>query len=137
MKNVVTILVVDDDTRMRSLLQGILERDGYSVLTARDGAEALELIHRRKVDIVISDMTIPGVDGFELLKIVKEELPHIGMIMMASSSDTYAVKDALLLGADEYVTKPFRSHEISMVVERAYWRILSDDRNPTTAEEPG
>jgi DNA-binding NtrC family response regulator len=137
MKNVVTILVVDDDTRMRSLLQGILERDGYSVLTARDGAEALELIHRRKVDIVISDMTIPGVDGFELLKIVKEELPHIGMIMMASSSDTYAVKDALLLGADEYVTKPFRSHEISIVVERAYWRILSDDRNPTTAEEPG
>jgi DNA-binding NtrC family response regulator len=137
MKNVVTILVVDDDTRMRSLLQGILERDGYSVLTARDGAEALELIHRRKVDIVISDMTIPGVDGFELLKIVKEELPHIGMIMTASSSDTYAVKDALLLGADEYVTKPFRSHEISIVVERAYWRILSDDRNPTTAEEPG
>jgi DNA-binding NtrC family response regulator len=65
-------------------------------------------------------------NGFELLKIVKKDYPNIGMIMMTAYGDTYTVKDALLLGADEYITKPFKSHEISLVVERAYWRILSD-----------
>jgi YesN/AraC family two-component response regulator len=70
-------------------------------------------------------MKMPHMDGFKLLGIVKKEHPEIGMIIMTAYGDTYTVKDALLLGADEYVTKPFKSYEISLVVERAYWRILS------------
>ena len=58
------------------------------------------------------------------------------MIMMTAYGDTYTVKDALLLGADEYITKPFKSFEVSLVIERAYWRLVSqEDQNSTELEE--
>ncbi len=125
MKNTITIMVVDDELMMRNLLEKILQRDGYKVVTAENVQKALEILNRDKIDIVISDMKMPEMNGFDLLKIVKKDYPHIGMIMMTAYGDTYTVKDALLLGADEYITKPFKSFEVSMIVERAYWRILS------------
>lgn len=125
MKNTITIMVVDDELMMRNLLEKILQRDGYKVVTAENVKKALEILNRDKIDIVISDMKMPEMNGFDLLKIVKKDYPHIGMIMMTAYGDAYTVKDALLLGADEYITKPFKSFEVSMIVERAYWRILS------------
>lgn len=64
-------------------------------------------------------------DGFDLLRAVKKDHAQLGIVIMTSFGDTYTVKDVLLLGADEYITKPFKSFEISMVIERAYWRLLS------------
>ena len=125
MKSSISILIVDDDTTMRNLLQRILAREGYQMYTACDGVAALECLNERSIDIVISDMKMPRMDGFELLKLIKKEHPSVGVIIMTAYGDTYTVKDALLLGADEYITKPFKSYEISLVVERAYWRILS------------
>ncbi len=125
MKTAITVLVADDESMMRNLLQKILVRDGYKVITAGDGLEALAVLEKERVDLVISDLKMPRMDGFELLKIVKEAYSHVGIIMMTAYGDTYTVKDALLLGADEYITKPFKSFEISLVVERAYWRLLS------------
>ncbi|MCB2230585.1 response regulator [bacterium] len=134
MKNSITILVVDDEQMMRDLLSKILSRDGYQVLTAEDGQAALDVLEKTKVDLIISDMKMPRLNGFELLKIVKKEYPRIGMIMMTAYGDTYTVKDALLLGADEYLTKPFKSFEVSLIVERAYWRILSASGRAMDAE---
>lgn len=125
MKNLVTILIVDDELMMRKLLEKILTREGYRILTAEDGQQALDIVKAEKVNIIISDMKMPNMSGFELLRAVKADYPEIGMIMMTAYGDTYTVKDALLLGADEYITKPFKSFEVSMIVERAYWRILS------------
>lgn len=125
MKNLVTILIVDDELMMRKLLEKILMREGYQILTAEDGQEALEIVRKERVNIIISDMKMPNMSGFELLRAVKADYPEIGMIMMTAYGDTYTVKDALLLGADEYITKPFKSFEVSLIVERAYWRILS------------
>jgi len=125
MKSSVSILIVDDEEMMRTLLNRILSREGYKIRSAEDGVVALEVLKAEKFDIIISDMKMPRMDGFELLKIVKNEYPQIGVIIMTAYGDTYTVKDALLLGADEYITKPFKSYEISLVVERAYWRILS------------
>ncbi len=125
MKSSITILVVDDEEMMRSLLSKILTRDGYTLVTAEDGQAALEVLSSRPVSIIISDIKMPRLNGFELLKAVKTKYPEIGMIMMTAYGDTFTVKDALLLGADEYITKPFKSFEISLVVERAYWRIVS------------
>ena len=125
MKRNITILVVDDEPMMRTLVEKILARQGFSIHTAENGQHALEILEQVNPDIVISDVKMPKLDGFGLLKAVKEKLPNVGMIMMTAYGDTYTVKDALLLGADEYVTKPFKSHEISLVVERVYWRILS------------
>ena len=110
---------------MRNLLEKILSREGYRILTAADGVEALETLKVESINLVISDMKMPRMDGFELLRIIKREHANIGIIIMTAYGDTYTVKDALLLGADEYITKPFKSYEISLVVERAYWRILS------------
>ena len=133
MKSSISILIVDDESTMRSLLEKILAREGYQMYAARNGVAALEHLSERKFDIVISDMKMPEMGGFELLKHLKKEYPGVGVIMMTAYGDTYSVKDALLLGADEYITKPFKSYEISLVVERAYWRILSTGQ--TTAEE--
>ena len=125
MKQGITILVVDDEVMMRQLLEKILGREGYRVLSAADGEEALAVMGREEISIVISDLQMPGMSGFDLLKAVKKDHPQTGVIMMTAYGDTYTVMDALLLGADEYITKPFKSFEISMVVERAYWRLLS------------
>lgn len=135
MKNAVTILVVDDEPVMRSLLNKILTRDGYMVLVAAGGREALDILGRQRIDIVVSDLKMPEMDGLELLRIVKETYPQVAIIMMTAYGDTYTVKDALLLGADEYITKPFKSFEISLVVERAYWRIMAGANAPAPSDE--
>jgi len=135
MKDEVAILVVDDELMMRELLAKILSRDGYQVRTAEDGVAALEVLRKEKISIVLSDLKMPRMGGFDLLKAVKSEFPGVGMVMMTSYGDTYTVKDALLLGADEYIVKPFKNYEISMVVERAYWRLLSESHEVTTEAE--
>ena len=128
MKDTVSILVVDDDQMMRELLTRILIRDGYRVLTAEDGIAALDVLQKEDIAIVLSDLQMPRMSGFDLLKKVKSDYPGVGVVMMTSYGDTYTVKDALLLGADEYIVKPFKNHEISLVIERAYWRLLSESR---------
>lgn len=134
-----TILIVDDEAMMRDLLEKILRRDGYQVLTAADGAAALELMRSQTVNLVISDIKMPHLNGFELLHAIKTDFPKVPIIMMTAFGDTFSVKDALLLGADEYVTKPFKSYEIALVVERAYWRLLAaegqDEPRPEQARE--
>lgn len=130
MKSSVSILIVDDEEMMRNLLEKILTREGYQVSTAEDGLAALDLIKQHPFDLVISDMKMPRMNGFELLKAIKKDHAQTGVIIMTAYGDTYTVKDALLLGADEYITKPFKSYEISLIVERAYWRILAGNATP-------
>jgi DNA-binding NtrC family response regulator len=134
MKNTTTILVVDDELMMRKLVEKILSRDGYRVLQAENGADALELLKQERVDIIVSDINMPTMNGFDLLRTVKQKYPAISMIMMTAYGDTYSVKDALLLGADEYLTKPFKTHEMTLIVERTYWRVLSAQQSTQTSQ---
>jgi len=130
-----TILVVDDEEMLRNLLRKILVKEGYRVLTASSAPEALEKLASESIDLVISDVQMPEMDGFELLKALKKDYPQIGVIVMTAYGDAYTVRDALLLGADEYITKPFKSFEVVMVVERAHWRILSARQREETITE--
>ena len=132
MKEDVTILVVDDEEMLRKVIHKILTKEGYDVHLASSGTEALEMLLREEIDLVITDVKMPEMDGFDLLKQMKENYPKLGIIVMTAFGDAYTVRDALMLGADEYITKPFKSYEIVMVVERAYWRIQSS----RTREEP-
>jgi DNA-binding NtrC family response regulator len=125
MKKNISILVVDDEEMLRDILAGILAKEGYTIDMAENGEDALEKLRNKRYDLLISDIKMPRMNGFELLKIAKKENPDIGVIMMTAYGDTYTVKDTLLLGADEYITKPFKSFEINLIVERAYWRIMS------------
>lgn len=133
MKQTINILVVDDELMMRKLVEKILSRDGFQVALASDGREALSMLAERKFDIVISDIKMPEMNGFELLQVIKKNYPTTAVIMMTAYGDTYSVKDALLLGADEYVTKPFQSQEIALMVERTYWRIISSQKQTQSA----
>lgn len=125
MKTAMTILIVDDETMARNLIEKILIREGYRVVQADNGTAALEILEQTPVDIIVSDIRMPGMNGFDLLKAVKTRYPSIPVIMITAFGDTYSVKDGLVLGADEYITKPFKSHEIALVVERTYWRLVS------------
>jgi len=125
MKKGISILVVDDEKMLRDLLVKILTKEGYTVETAVDGEDALGKLGQAVYHLLISDIKMPRINGFELLKAVKEKYPDMGVIMMTAYGDSFSVKDSLLLGADEYITKPFKSFEINLLVERAYWRLLS------------
>lgn len=127
----ISILVVDDEKLLRDLLVKILTKEGYAVDTAVDGEEALEKLGQNPYHLLISDIKMPRRSGFELLKEVKQKYPDMGVIMMTAYGDSFSVKDSLLLGADEYITKPFKSFEINLIVERAYWRLLSSKKGIT------
>jgi DNA-binding NtrC family response regulator len=125
MKEYVKILVADDESVMRNMLLRILETEGYKVVTVSSAAEAMEQLGHERFDILLSDVAMPGPTGFELLRHAKQSFPDMAVIMMTGYGEAYTVKEALLNGADEYLTKPFKSQEISLIVERAYWRLLS------------
>jgi DNA-binding response OmpR family regulator len=125
MKSTVSILVVDDEEMLRNLLMKILTKEGYQVDAACDGEDAVEKLRQKTYSLLISDIKMPRLNGFELLKVAKRDYPTMGVIIMTAYGDSFTVKDALLLGADEYITKPFKSFEINLIVERAYWRQLS------------
>ncbi len=132
MKQSITVMVVDDELMMRKLVEKVLTRDGFQVVLAEDGEDAIRVLSEKRVDIIISDIKMPRMNGFELLKSVKQLYPNISVIIMTAYGDTYSVKDALLLGADEYLTKPFQTHEIALIVERTYWRVLSSQKQSET-----
>lgn len=134
MKEFVKILVADDEVMMRNLILKILESEGYQISTASTGEEALKLLQESKFDLLLTDVKMPGMNGFDLLKNVKNRWPDMAVIVMTGYGDAYTVKEALLMGADEYLSKPFKGHEVSLIVERAYWRLLSA-RRTTHSEE--
>ena len=104
------VLVVDDEPDILKLVQKILEGEGHRVTIARDGHEALELVPRERPDVVVLDVNIPRVDGFEVCRRLKsnEATRSIPVVMMTAAYPSLedAVK-GLGLGADEYVVKPF------------------------------
>ncbi len=129
MKNGVTILIVDDDNLVRSVLEQLLQRKGYIIKGVSGGMEALEYLKKNPVDLIVSDIRMPEMDGFELLQVVKKTFPTVGVIMMTGYGDAGSVREALSLGADEYITKPFKGQEVSLIIERAYWRFLSNQKD--------
>jgi len=126
MKSRARVLVVDDEPLMRKLVRGILVREGYSVALAQCGEEALEKLGRTNFDIVISDLCMPEFDGFDLLTTIKKTWPALSVVVMTGFGDAKTADDARRLGADEYITKPFNSREIEVIVERVCWRRLVD-----------
>src|ERR1043165_1565647 len=104
------VLVVDDERSMRELLSIVLRRDGYDVLIAEDGATGLELLKRERVDILITDIRMPQMNGVDLLREAKRIAPDIVSIVMTAFATTDTAVEALRLGAADYVTKIGRAH---------------------------
>jgi adenylate cyclase len=103
------VLVVDDDALNRRLLTATLAREGIRTTTAKDGAEALSAIEEDPPDVVLLDIEMPGIDGFEVLERVKadEGTRHLPVIMISGLDDTQSVVRCLEIGADDFLPKPF------------------------------
>ena len=108
-KMVKTILVVDDDEVMRSALKRILECEGYQAFVAEDGLELSKVLETSRLDLILLDVNLPWVDGFELCSILKDQknLKNVPVIMVSSRSAKEDIERAFSVGADDYVTKPF------------------------------
>jgi len=105
------VLVVDDEPHIREMVQGYFEAEGFEVDVAGDGTEALGLARERQPDVVILDVTMPGVDGIEVLRRLRAE-SSVYVIMLTARADEVDKLVGLSVGADDYVTKPFSPREL-------------------------
>jgi CheY-like chemotaxis protein len=118
------ILVVDDDPGVLAVLKNHLLSKGYSVEAKPDAHAALDVLRQLPFDLVISDVRMAGMNGFEFIKIVRVNFPAIGIVIMTAYEDDYPLAEALRAGADGYITKPFSLSKFSLIFERAYWHAL-------------
>ena len=106
------ILLVDDDERIRASMRLALEDEGYTVEEAASGEAALTAFERRPADVVLIDLMLPGMDGFECCRSLRRD-SDVPIIMVTARTDTYDVVAGLEAGADDYVTKPFVAKELA------------------------
>jgi two-component system, OmpR family, response regulator ResD len=107
-----TILIVDDEPMVRDVLTRYLEHEGFTVRTAEDGPEALELAASAAPDLVVLDLMLPGLDGLEVLRRLRERGPTPVVLLTAKGGEIDRVV-GLELGADDYVAKPFSPREVT------------------------
>jgi len=113
------ILVVDDEEQMRDLLAKVLERKGYQVAVSADGSEALALLEREPVDLVVTDVRMPGLDGMEALRAIKELNPETIVLIMTGFGSIDQAVQAVKEGAYDYINKPFKIDEMLLTIEKA------------------
>lgn len=116
------ILIVDDEPRMIGFIRMNLELEGHQVFEARNGLEALDSIRTRMPDLVLLDVMMPELDGFETLRLVRE-FSNVPIIMLTAKSEENDIVYGLELGADDYITKPFGPRELSSRIKAVLRRI--------------
>ncbi len=113
------ILVVDDELNMRLVLKALLNREGYDVATAADGIEALKILKSGGVQVVVTDLRMPKLDGVGLLERVIREYPSTPVIIITAHGTIATAVDALKKGAFDYITKPFERDELKNIIHKA------------------
>jgi DNA-binding NtrC family response regulator len=113
------ILVVDDERHTLDALSVILRREGHAVLTATSGKEALDHLDAQALDIILSDVKMPAMDGLSLLRQVKSEYPGVVVLMMSGHQDVNSAVEAMKEGAFDYLVKPFGKDDVIRTVQKA------------------
>ena len=113
------VLVIDDDPGIREYLHTVASRQGYDVFSAADGEGALENLSESRPDIVTLDAVLPGMDGLETLRRLKEALPHVPVIMLSGHGQARMIVDAMRLGASDFLRKPFEVEELELAFSKA------------------
>jgi DNA-binding NtrC family response regulator len=116
--NAAAILVVDDEENAREGLSKILTKEGYAVETAANGKEAIDTLKSKGFDLVITDMRMPLMDGFEVLREIKKMDENVGVIMITAYGEVESYLEAMNLGAFEYINKPVRVNELKRVITK-------------------
>jgi DNA-binding response OmpR family regulator len=128
-----TILLVDDEDSVQKLLAYPLERDGFRVVAARDGEEALRRFDDERVDLVVLDLMLPKLDGLEVCKRLRAR-SSVPIIMLTARDDELDKVLGLELGADDYITKPFSIREFRSRVRALLRRVATQGSQPRAAE---
>jgi DNA-binding response OmpR family regulator len=105
------ILVLDDDIEVLNIIERTLEMEGYAVDAFSKGDSALTCLKKKKTDLILLDIMMPGVDGYQVLRQIRRDY-NIPVIMLTALSDVEAIEKSVDLGADGYITKPFRTDEL-------------------------
>ncbi len=128
------ILIVDDEKDIVKMLDYNLKKEGYRTLTAYDGEKAVEAVRQAKPDLVILDLMLPGIDGLEVCKNLKQEgkTASIPIIMLTAKSQEADKIVGLELGADDYMTKPFSPRELVARVKAILRRVKGKEKLPET-----
>lgn len=121
------VLVVEDEDSIRKFVKINLEREGFDVLEAGSGEEGLEIAAKNEIDIVILDLMLPGIDGYEVCKRLREQSEELGIIMLTAKSQDLDKIMGLEFGTDDYMTKPFNPMELVLRVKSLAKRLDSDD----------
>ena len=116
------VLVIDDDPDMRTVLRDFLERAGYRVLEAANGADGVFLVQCEEVGVVILDKEMPGIDGLDVLSILARRFPSLHVILITAFGGPHVAEEARRRGALLYVEKPFRVATIVQTVQRLLQR---------------
>lgn len=112
------VLVVDDEDALRTVLSSELSSSGYDVSTAADGDEAITTLQNKKFDLVLLDIKMPKVDGFEVLRFIKKNFPTIKVIMLTGFADLKNAIESKKHGAEDFVSKPYDLVDLLTTIER-------------------
>src|ERR1700734_990943 len=132
------VLIVDDEPNLRKILSAQLSRDGYDVLTAEDGEKGLAMLREHHIDLVVTDLKMPKVDGMTLLREALREDPELPIVMITAHGTVDTAVEALKIGAFDYLTKPFDKDEVRQIVAKALkTRQLAGEEVSTVQVAPG
>jgi two-component system response regulator AtoC len=113
------VLVIDDDPGIRDYLQALALRQGYDVTAAADGEEALACLDEAKPDIITLDAVLPGMDGLETLRHLKQRMPDVPVVMLSGHGQARMIVEAMKLGASDFLRKPFEVEELELAFQKA------------------
>jgi len=115
-----TVLVIDDEQGFCELLQSVLEREGFHVVTTTDPERCIDLVDEKNVDLVFLDYKMPGCDGITLLKRLKEHDENVVVIMITAYGSIETAVEAMKYGAYDFITKPFQKDELVRLTQKAW-----------------
>ncbi|MCA9580093.1 MAG: sigma-54-dependent Fis family transcriptional regulator, partial [Myxococcales bacterium] len=127
-------LVVDDEEPMRHMLELLLRRAGFSVKTVESGERALEFVDAEAVDVVLSDVRMPGLDGLGLTERLSAQHPEITVVMMSAFGSVDLALEAMKRGAYDYISKPFKQDEVILTLRKAEERLRLRRENSSLRE---
>src|SRR6202161_386354 len=113
-----TILIVEDEAKMRRLLELNLGEDGFTTLSAEDAEAGLKLLRENSVNLVVTDLKLPGMNGLEFLQAIKRQKAALPVVVMTAFGTGETAVEAMKAGASDYVLKPFSLSEIRMVIRK-------------------
>src|SRR4030043_143809 len=128
------VLIVEDDANLLETLKYNLRKEGYDVVTASDGEKAIEVARKEKPDLIILDIMLPKISGFEVCRILRKEMP-VPILMLTAKADETDKIVGLEIGADDYMTKPFSMRELLARVRAMLRRTKMTEVQPGSEEE--